>query len=42
MADPELYTDGGTRAADLAQRQAELRTALEEAEEALLEMYAGE
>ena len=42
MADPELYADGGTRAAELAKRQAELRTALEEAEEALLEMYAGE
>ena len=42
MADPALYTDGGTRAADLAERQATTRAALEEAEEALLELYAGE
>ena len=40
MADPGLYTDGGTRTADLAQRQAETRVALEEAEGVLLEMYA--
>ncbi len=42
LADPDLYTDGGSRAAELAKRQAELRTGLEAAEEALLELYADE
>ncbi|MCE7031150.1 ATP-binding cassette domain-containing protein [Lysobacter sp. GX 14042] len=40
LAEPELYTDGGTRAADLAKRQADARAALEEAEEVLLALYA--
>ena len=42
LADPAVYSDGADRAAELAKRQAELRAALEEAEEALLEMYAEE
>ena len=42
LADPDLYTDGGNRAGELAKRQAELRTGLEAAEEALLELYADE
>ena len=42
LADPGLYTGGGERAAELAKQQADLRAALEQAEEALLEMYADE
>src|SRR5690606_27400342 len=42
LAEPELYADGGARAAGLVTRQVEIRATLARAEEALLEMYAEE
>ncbi|TWI02776.1 ATP-binding cassette subfamily F protein 3 [Luteimonas cucumeris] len=39
LAAPELYADGGARAAELGRRQGELRAALETAEAELLQLY---
>ncbi|GHD75389.1 ABC transporter ATP-binding protein [Luteimonas padinae] len=39
LADPAVYADGGARGQELARRQQALRRELQEAEEALLELY---
>ena len=39
LADPAVYADGGTRGQELTRRQQALRRELQEAEEALLELY---
>ncbi|MBD7987930.1 ABC-F family ATP-binding cassette domain-containing protein [Luteimonas sp. Sa2BVA3] len=39
LADPAIYADGGTRGQELTRRQQALRRELQEAEEALLDLY---
>ena len=39
LADPALYADGGTRAAELGLRQTVLRTQMQQAEAELLALY---
>ncbi len=39
LADPAVYADGGTRGQELTRRQQALRRELQEAEEALLDLY---